>query len=463
MTPFRAGEAATSSVDPVRIEDLHRHVGETVTVSGWLFARRSSGKIQFLHVRDGSGIVQGVLLKGSVDESLYRRCDALPQESSLSVTGSVRAEPRAPGGHELSLSGVEVHQEAARDYPIAPKEHSVGFLMEHRHLWLRSRKPHATLRVRAAVIRAIRDYFDSHGFLLVDAPVFTPAACEGTTTLFEVKYFEDKAYLTQSGQLYMEAAAMAHGRVYCFGPTFRAERSKTRRHLTEFWMVEPEMAYAGLDDVMDLAEGLLASIVERVLETRQEELKVLERDLSRLENVRPPFPRISYGDAVEAIKKRRAEILASAASSDEERRTAEGSLTEWGGDFGAPDETVLSSQLDRPLMVHRYPAAVKAFYMKRDPADERLSLSVDVLAPEGYGEIIGGGQRADSLEFLEERLREQGLPREAFEWYLDLRKYGSVPHAGFGLGVERAVAWICGSEHLRECIPFPRMLYRIYP
>ncbi|MBI1848849.1 MAG: asparagine--tRNA ligase [Planctomycetes bacterium] len=448
-------------MDQVMISDLHRHVGETVTIRGWLHGRRSSGKIQFIQVRDGSGIVQGVLMKKTVDEALFKRCDALPQESSLSVKGTVRAEARAPGGHELSLTEIEIHQEADRDYPIAPKEHSIGFLMEHRHLWLRSRKPHATLRIRATIVKAVRDFFDSHGFLLIDAPIFTPAACEGTTTLFEVQYFDEKAYLTQSGQLYMEAAAMAHGRVYCFGPAFRAEKSKTRRHLTEFWMVEPEMAYGELEDVMQLAEGLLTFIVERVLESRREDLKVLERDLSKLEAVRPPFPRISYSDAVERIKVRRAELLRS--PDEEQRKLAEGCLTEWGGDFGAPDETLLSGQYDRPVLVHRYPAAVKAFYMKRDPADERLALCVDVLAPEGYGEIIGGGQRADSLEFLESRIAEHGLPREAFQWYLDLRKYGSVPHSGFGLGIERTVAWICGAEHLRECIPFPRMLYKIYP
>jgi asparaginyl-tRNA synthetase len=449
------------SIEAVTVDRLHEHVGQTVKIRGWLYSRRSSGKIQFLQVRDGTGIVQGVLLKAAVDEETFKRCDALPQESSLSVTGSVRAESRAPGGHELALTAVEVHQEAAHDYPIAPKEHSIGFLMEHRHHWLRSRKPHATLRVRATIVKAIRDFFDSHGFLLVDAPIFTPAACEGTTNLFEVQYFDEKAYLTQSGQLYMEAAAMAHGKVYCFGPTFRAEKSKTRRHLTEFWMVEPEMAYAGLDDVMDLAESFLSFIVERVLESRREELKILERDVSKLESVRPPFPRVSYTDAVRRIQARRAELVAS--TNEEERKLGEGCLTEWGGDFGAPDETVLSLQHDRPLLVHRYPAAVKAFYMKPDPADERLALCVDVLAPEGYGEIIGGGERADSLEFLEKRIAEHRLPREAFQWYLDLRKYGSVPHAGFGLGIERTVGWICGSEHLRECIPFPRMLYRIYP
>jgi asparaginyl-tRNA synthetase len=447
--------------DRVTVDRLHEHVGETVTIRGWLYSRRSSGKIQFLQVRDGTGIVQGVALKNSIDEATFKRCDTLPQESSLSVTGVVRADPRAPGGHELSLAAVEVHQEAERDYPIAPKEHSVGFLMEHRHLWLRSRKPHATMRVRATVEKAIRDFFDSNGFLLVDAPIFTPAACEGTTTLFEVQYFDEKAFLTQSGQLYMEAAAMAHGKVYCFGPTFRAEKSKTRRHLTEFWMVEPEMAYAGLDDVMDLAERLVASIVERVLESRREDLEVLERDVSKLEAVRPPFPRVSYTDAVDLVRRRRQELLAS--PDDEDRKLAEGCMTEWGGDFGAPDETVLSTMFDRPVMVHRYPAAVKAFYMKPDTEDARLALCVDVLAPEGVGEIIGGGVRADSLDLLEKRIAEHGLPRDAFQWYLDLRKYGTVPHGGFGLGLERTVAWICGAEHLRECIPFPRMLYRIYP
>jgi len=425
------------------VRDLASHVGEEVAVKGWLFNRRSSGKIHFLQIRDGSGIVQGVLARGAAEDAVFEACKTIPQESSLIVRGIVRADERAPGGFELDLRGVEVLQ-LAEPYPITPKEHSTGFLMAHRHLWLRSRKQHAVLRVRAVVIRAIRDYFDEQGFLLVDAPVFTPAACEGTTTLFEVGYFDDKAYLTQSGQLYMEAAAMAHGRVYCFGPTFRAEKSKTRRHLTEFWMVEPEMAYADLDDVMGLAEGLVVFIVERVLDRCRSELATLERDPASLERVKPPFPRVQYDEAVRMLHEA-------------------GHPFEWGGDFGAPDETAISSRFDRPVMVHRYPAAVKAFYMKQDPGDERLSLSVDVLAPEGYGEIIGGGQRADELAILERRIAEHGLPREAFEWYLDLRKYGSVPHGGFGLGVERTVAWVCGVEHLRECIPFPRMLYKIYP
>jgi asparaginyl-tRNA synthetase len=425
------------------VADLSKHVGSEVVVRGWLYNRRSAGKIHFLQIRDGSGIVQGIVVRGDVDEAVFDRCRNLPQESSLVVRGTVRQDERAPGGFELQISDVEVCQ-VAEAYPITPKEHSTGFLMAHRHLWLRSRRQHAILRVRAAVVRAIRDFFDERGFLLVDAPVFTPSACEGTTTLFEVGYFDDKAYLTQSGQLYMEAAAMAHGRVYCFGPTFRAEKSKTRRHLTEFWMVEPEVAFARLEDVMDLAEGLVCFVTERVLERCGEDLRILERDTASLERVKPPFPRVHYDEAVRMLRE-------------------EGHDFEWGGDFGAPDETAISSRFDRPVMVHRFPAAIKAFYMKQDPEDDRLSLSVDVLAPEGYGEIVGGGERADDLAYLERKIEEHGLPREAFEWYLDLRKYGSVPHGGFGLGVERTVAWMCGVEHLRECIPFPRMLYRIYP
>lgn len=425
------------------IADLKNHVGEEVTLKGWLYKRRSSGKIHFLVVRDGTGLAQGVVPKNDVSEEVFERCKTIAQESAIIVRGTVAEDDRAPGGFELKLSDVEVVH-AAAEYPITPKEHSTGFLMSHRHLWLRSSKQHAVLRVRGAVIRAIRDFFDDRGFLLVDAPVFTPNACEGTTTLFETKYFDDRAYLTQSGQLYMEAAAMAHGKVYCFGPAFRAEKSKTRRHLTEFWMVEPEVAYAELDDVMDLAEGLVCSIAERVLDRCQEELKTLERDVSRLEAVKAPFPRLHYDDAVKLLNEK-------------------GNDFEWGGDFGAPDETLISEQYDRPVLVHRFPAAIKAFYMKPDPENEKASLSVDVLAPEGYGEIVGGGQRADDLEFLERKIEEHGLPQDAFEWYLDLRRYGSVPHGGFGLGLERTVAWMCGVEHLRECIPFPRMLYKIYP
>ncbi len=432
------------SIPDVRVSDLAAHVGQTVRVRGWLYNRRSKGKIHFLQIRDGSGIVQGVMARGEVPDDLFERCDTLPYESALTVEGVVRADPRAPGGHELTLRGAEVHSVPAQEYPITKKDHGPDFLLSHRHLWIRSRKQHAILRVRDAVITAIRRFFDERGFLCLDAPIFTPSACEGTTNLFEVKYFDEKCYLTQSGQLYMEAGAMAFGKVYCFGPTFRAEKSKTRRHLTEFWMVEPEMAYAGLPEVMGLAEDMILAIVRHVLEHRKAELAVLERDLSKLERIQPPFPRISYGEAVKVLQ-------------------AKGLPFEWGNDLGAADETAISEAHDRPVMVHRYPQAVKAFYMKRDPADERLALCVDVLAPEGVGEIIGGGQREDDLRVLEERIAAHGLPREAFEWYLDLRRYGTVPHGGFGLGLERTVAWLCGTEHVRECIPFPRMLYRIYP
>ncbi len=360
------------------------------------------------------------------------------------VHGTVRADSRAPGGFEIDVTGLEVISEA-QNYPITPKEHGVDYLMDRRHLWIRSGKQQAILRVRHEVINAVREYFNDRGFVLADTPIFTPSACEGTTTLFPVQYFEDEtAYLTQSGQLYNEANAMALGRVYCFGPTFRAEKSKTRRHLTEFWMVEPEVAYADLNDVMDLAEGLVVHVVGRVLERRQNELKTLERDTTKLEKVKPPFPRISYDEAAEILKKK-------------------GLPFEWGGDFGSPDETALSEEYDRPICVHRYPSAMKAFYMKPDPARPEVALCVDVLAPEGYGEIIGGGQRLEDYDLLVQRIKEHDLPQEAFEWYLDLRRFGSVPHGGFGMGIERVVAWICGLEHLREAIPYPRMLYRIYP
>ncbi len=426
------------------VVDLPRCVGETVTVSGWLYNRRSKGKIQFLQVRDGSGIVQAVMGKQDVSEDLFSRCDTLPYEASLSVSGAVRADSRAPGGVELQVKDVQVHHVPTQEYPISKQEHGPDFLLSNRHLWLRSRKPHAILRVRDAVITAIRRFFDERGFICLDAPIFTPSACEGTTNLFEVQYFDEKCYLTQSGQLYMEAGAMAFGKVYCLGPTFRAERSKTRRHLTEFWMVEPEVAYATLDDVMDLAEDFIVAIVRHVLEHRRPELEALERDVMKLERIQKPFPRMSYTEAAAFLR-------------------AKGLPFQDGTDFGAPDETAISESHDRPVLVHRYPSAIKAFYMKRDPADERFALCVDVLAPEGVGEIIGGGQREDDLRALEGRIEEHNLPREPFEWYLDLRRYGTVPHAGFGLGIERTVAWLCGTEHVRECIPFPRMLYRIYP
>jgi asparaginyl-tRNA synthetase len=426
------------------IEDIGRHEGQKVTLRGWLHARRSSGKIHFLILRDGTGFIQAVVTKQGVDEPTFKAADHLSQETSLTVEGTVRADKRAPGGYELDVTGLTVVSPAT-DYPITPKEHGVDYLLDRRHLWIRAERQQAILRVRHEVINAIRDFFNGRGFILADTPIFTPSACEGTTTLFPVQYFEDEtAYLTQSGQLYNEANAMALGRVYCFGPTFRAEKSKTRRHLTEFWMVEPEMAWADLNDTIELAESLVVSVVGRVLERRQRELKVLERDVSRLEAVQAPFPKISYDEAVQILRQK-------------------GLPFEWGGDFGGPDETALSEHFDRPVAIHRYPSAIKAFYMKPDPDRPEVALCVDVLAPEGYGEIIGGGQRLDDYDLLIKRIEEHKLPREAFEWYLDLRRFGSVPHAGFGMGVERVVSWICGLEHLREAIPFPRMLYRIYP
>ena len=426
------------------IQDIAKHEGQAVTIRGWLHNRRSSGKIHFLQVRDGSGFIQAVMSKAGVGEELFKAADHLSQETSLDVTGTVRADQRAPGGYELDVTGLTVNHEA-HDFPITPKEHGVDFLLDRRHLWIRSPRQQAILRVRHEVISAVRDYFNERDFILADTPVFTPAACEGTTTLFPVQYFEDTtAYLTQSGQLYNEANAMALGRVYCFGPTFRAEKSKTRRHLTEFWMVEPEVAYATLDDVIELAQGLVEHVVSRVLDRRQKELKVLERNTSKLELVKAPFPRVSYDDAAKLLVEK-------------------GLPFQYGTDFGGTDETVLSDQFDRPVAVHRYPAAIKAFYMKPDPQQPDKALCVDVLAPEGYGEIIGGGERLDDYDLLVQRIEEHELPREAFEWYLDLRRYGSVPHGGFGMGIERVVAWVCGLEHVRETIPYPRMLYRLYP
>ncbi len=426
------------------IEDIAGHEGQSITLRGWLHNRRSSGKIHFLTVRDGTGFIQCVMSKAAVGDEAFARADHLSQETSLTVSGNVRSDARAPGGFEIDVTGLTVVGEA-QNYPITPKEHGVDYLMDRRHLWIRSARQQAILRIRHEVIDAVRDFFNERGFILADTPIFTPAACEGTTTLFPVQYFDDAtAYLTQSGQLYNEANAMALGKVYCFGPTFRAEKSKTRRHLTEFWMVEPEVAYATLDDVMDLAEGLVVSVVGRVLERRQKELKVLERDTTKLEQVKAPFPRVSYDEAAEILKRK-------------------GLPFEWGGDFGAPDETALSDEFDRPICVHRYPSAVKAFYMKPDPDRPDVALCVDVLAPEGYGEIIGGGQRIDDFDLLVQRIKEHDLPQEAFEWYLDLRRYGTVPHGGFGMGIERVVTWICGIDHLREAIPYPRMLYRIYP
>lgn len=431
----------------VTIADLGKHAGEKVEIAGWLYNLRRSGKIIFPLIRDGHGIVQCVGVKANLPEALFEELKNLTQESSVIVRGVARAESRAPGGYEMDIEDATVVQRVAEEhpYPITPKDHGVEFLFDNRHLHLRSRKPHAILKVRHEIIKAVRDYFDSNGFTLVDCPIFTPAACEGTTTLFEVDYFEDeKVYLTQSGQLYNEATAMAFGKTYCFGPTFRAEKSKTRRHLTEFWMVEPEMAYATLEDVKRVAEELICFMVGRVLENRQEELKVLERDVTKLESVKAPFPRISYDDAVKLLQSKGSEI-------------------QWGGDFGGTDETILSEPYDRPLMVDRYPAQVKAFYFEPDPERPEVALGVDVIASEGYGEIIGGGQRIHDYGLLMKRIQEHNLPPEAFNWYLDLRRFGAVPHGGFGMGIERAVAWICGIEHIRETIAFPRMLYRTRP
>jgi asparaginyl-tRNA synthetase len=427
----------------VYIEEIGGHAGETVEIRGWVHNKRSSGKVRFLIVRDGTGFIQATLFSAEKDHPLFREFDALTQESSVIIRGQVRVEKRAPGGHEISIQELETIQ-IARDYPITPKEHNTPFLMEHRHLWLRSSKQHAILRVRAELIKAIRDFFDSRGFRLMDTPILTPSACEGTTTLFETEYFDQKAYLSQSGQLYNEATAMAFGKVYCFGPTFRAEKSKTRRHLIEFWMVEPEVAFATLDDIIDLAQDLILFILERILGKRRKELEILERNTSPLEKIKKPFPRLTYDQALKKLHERASTIT-------------------WGADFGASEESLISEIFDQPVCVTHFPAEIKAFYMQ--PAIDRpdLVLGVDVLASEGYGEIVGGGQRIHDLDLLEQRIRQHNLPREAYEWYVDLRKYGSVPHAGFGLGVERTLAWICRIKHIRETIPFPRLLYRIYP
>jgi len=427
----------------IRVSEAPAHVGKTVEIRGWLVRRRSSGKVQFLLVRDGSGVIQTVAGVRDVPEEDWAAGETLTQESSVVLRGTLRADARSPGGVELGLSAVRPVA-VAEPYPITPKEHGTDFLMDHRHLWLRSQRQQSILRIRAEIVAAFRDFMAQEGFLLVDAPIFTPAACEGTTTLFETEYFDQKAYLTQSGQLYAEAGAMAFGRVYCFGPTFRAEKSKTRRHLIEFWMMEPEWAFATLDDVIGLEERLLVYTVGRVLEQRGDDLAAIERDRKPLESVQAPFPRIRYDEAVERLR-------------------AAGIAFESGNDFGGTDETVLSQAYDRPLFVTHYPAAVKAFYMEPDPENPERCLSVDCLAPEGYGEIIGGGQRMDSLSLLTKRIDEHGLPQEAFEWYKDLRRYGSVPHAGFGIGIERTLAWIAGLDHVRETIPFPRMLYRLRP
>ncbi len=427
----------------VSIENLSLHVGESVTIKGWLYNRRSSGKIHFLLVRDGAGIVQCVMSRSDVADEVFALGDDLTQESSLIVEGVLRADKRAPGGYELLVTDLRLVQRAV-DYPITPKEHGVDFLVSRRHLWLRSQRQHLIMRVRATIIQAIRDFFDQEGFLLIDAPILTPSSCEGTTSLFELDYFGDKAYLSQSGQLYVEAAAMAFGKVYCFGPVFRAEKSKTRRHLMEFWMVEPEMAYFEHEDNLALQERFVSAIVQRVLAERRAELQSLERDTSLLEKVESPFPRITYDRALEILAEN-------------------GVNKEWGDDFGAPDETLLASQFDRPVFIERFPSRCKPFYAQPAPDRPEVALCADLLAPEGYGEIIGGSQRVHDLDLLQRRLREIGLPQEDYEWYLDLRRYGSVPHSGFGLGIERTVAWLCGLQHVRETIPFPRMLERIYP
>jgi len=427
----------------VSIRHLTDFAGQEVIVRGWVRHRRSSGKVQFLTIRDGTGDLQAVLSKGTLGEEQYGWATELTQESSLVLTGKPRADTRAPGGLELDVTRLQVIQ-VAQPFPIQPKEHGVGFLMEHRHLWLRSSRQRAILKIRHEIIKACRNFFDERDFVLIDTPIFTPSACEGTTTLFQTQYFDQTAYLTQSGQLYGEAAAAAFGKVYCFGPTFRAEKSKTRRHLMEFWMVEPEVAFAQLSDMMDLAEALLTSMVKNVVSNQREELAVLERDVAKLEAVVMPFPRVTYEEAISCLKKK-------------------GSPIQYGDDFGAEDETTLSNEFDKPVIVHRYPTAIKAFYMQSDPTHPDLALCMDVLAPEGYGEIIGGGQRIHDYDTLVARLKEHNLPQAAFQWYLDLRQYGSVPHAGFGMGIERVVAWICGLDHVRETIPFPRMLYRLYP
>lgn len=430
----------------ITIDQAERYDGQEVTLRGWLYNLRESGKLLFPIFRDGTGVMQGVVSQKE-QPAAFEALRGLTQESSVIVTGRIRAEKRAPGGFEMNITATQVVQKVPENqpYPIQLKEHGVDFLLDHRHLWIRSPRQAAILRIRAETIRAAREFMDGQGYTLTDAPIFTPAACEGTTSLFEVQYIDDeKAYLTQSGQLYVEATAMALGKVYTFGPTFRAEKSKTRRHLTEFWMLEPEAAYADLNDMMTLGEGLVSHVVQSVLKNRARELEALKRDTAKLACVKPPFPRITYDEAIALLQK-------------------SGKPVKWGDDFGGDEETVLSSQHDRPVMVHRYPAAIKAFYMQPDPERPDVALGYDMLAPEGYGEIIGGGQRVHDYDLLVKRVREHNLPEKAFQWYLDLRRYGSVPHAGFGLGLERTVAWICGTEHIREVIPFPRMIYRVYP
>lgn len=425
------------------IADLSKHVGETVELRGWVYNTRSSGKVKFLQLRDGTGFCQCIFFKGECDESAFTEFEKLTQETSVYVTGVVRADQRNPGTFEIGAQKLDI-KSISNNYPITPKEHGTDFLMNNRHLWLRSKNQHAIMKIRAEIISAIRDFFDGRGFTLIDSPIFTPNACEGTSTLFETKYFEDKAYLSQSGQLYAEAAAAAHGKAYCFGPTFRAEKSKTRRHLIEFWMVEPEVAFNDMYDNMDLAEAFVEYVVQRTITNRPNEFKTIERDIEKLRNIKGPFPRLHYSEAAQLIKKENPEFRI-------------------GDDFGAPDETIISSKFDRPVFVHHYPAAIKAFYMKRDPKEPESAMGCDLLATEGYGEIIGGGQREDNLDFLIERIKEHGLNQEYFEWYLDLRRYGAFQSAGFGLGLERTVAWICGLPHIRETIPFPRMYGRMHP
>jgi asparaginyl-tRNA synthetase len=442
----------TTQAPITTIAEVGRHDGEAVTIRGWLYNKRESGKLIFPIFRDGTGVIQGVVPKNQVPPEVFDALKNLTDESSVIVTGKVRADKRAPGGYELDVNDVKVLQRVPEDdpFPIAKKEHGIDFLMENRHLWVRTPRQTAILRVRAEIIRAARNFFDERGFTLTDPPILTPAACEGTSTLFEVDYFDDQAFLTQSGQLYIEAMAMALGKVYSFGPTFRAEKSKTRRHLTEFWMVEPEVAYAELDDIMQLAEEFISHLVQSAVANRKADLETIGRDVTKLANIKPPFPRITYDEAVKMLQEGHAKGQVEA-------------RFEWGGDFGSPDETYISSQFDKPVMVHRYPAKVKAFYMEPDPQRSELALCVDVLAPEGYGEIIGGSQRIGDYNLLLKRIQEHDLPEAAFKWYLDLRKFGGVPHAGFGMGIERAVAWVCGLEHVRETIPFARTLTRIYP
>lgn len=440
------------------VEQLPSRIGERVTLNGWVYDTTGKGKLQFIKLRDGSGVVQCVVFKPNVAEEVFEAARSLTQESSLRIVGTVRAEERAPSGVEVDVESIQILH-LANNYPITPKEHGIEFLMEHRHLWLRSTRQHAIMRVRGTIVKAIRDFFDGNGFLLMDSPILTPAACEGTSTLFETEYFDlGKAYLSQSGQLYAEASAMAQGKVYTFGPTFRAEKSKTRRHLTEFWMVEPEMAFFELNDDMDLAEDLVEYIVQTVLQTNMKELEALGRDVSKLEAVKRPFHRMSYTEAVEWLNKNNVKL---------NKKQPDGTEIQvdfpWGEDFGAPQEEAIMQQFDKPCIIHRYPTEVKAFYMKRDPENPKVALAMDMLAPEGAGEIIGGSQREDDFEALKERILSHDLPLESFEWFLDLRRYGTVPHSGFGLGLERTVKWITGAEHIREVIPYPRMIYRIQP